>query len=168
MTKQTITLDNDQLRSLAYILSDWAGSIDPEDVVGDDEAAAALSNAVSILAVVENAMPMDENLDEPDHTPYADNDGDDEDDDPYTTPNVQVEIMDADTDAGLALDCQYAMAFIQQAGVPIKSMPRDAGFDGSYLVDVDASWYTQLGDGGSYERVVDYAGHHALVSIAHD
>lgn len=82
--------------------------------------------------------------------------------------SVQVEVLDVNTDEGLALDCQYAMAIMQRAGVPIKSMPRSTAFDGSYLVDVDATWYTQLGDGGSFDQIVDYAGYNALVSVGHD
>jgi len=87
---------------------------------------------------------------------------------PEVVSNVQVDIVDYETGNALALDTQYAMAILKDAGVPIRNMPVTDSFEGSYLVNLDAVWYAELGSGGSFDHEGTYAGYHYLVSVAHE
>jgi hypothetical protein len=138
MTENTVTLvlTTDQLRALEYIVDDWNGSVDPSDVEGDSGAQHALAHAGDVYELVERAL-------NPDTDEAADSDA-------YVE-NVQVEIMHA-SGAGADLTPEEAVRVLDAAGVPVRSkVATKTQFDGSYLVDVDAVWYIQLGDGGSFQ-----------------
>lgn len=133
MTEPTITLKltADQLRALEYIVSDWRGSVDTTDVDDDPAGQDALIAANGLQQAVGDALPKS--------------------DDAYVQ-NVQVEVMYETFDQGADLTPEEAVRVMSAAGVPVKSkLAIKTEFDGSYLVDVDAAWYTQLGDGGSFQ-----------------
>lgn len=73
------------------------------------------------------------------------------DEEAHIVQNVQVEIMFATNDLPTALLINNATEVIRNAGVPVIGLAKHTYFAGSYLVDVDAVWYIQLGDSGAFD-----------------
>lgn len=139
MTEQTTTLKLTaaQLAALEYVIDDWAGAVSAEEA--DVEAGQGTwAAAMQVYRMVEPLVR--------DEQPQAQDDAED-----AYVQNVQVEVMYEANDEGADLTPEEAARVMHAAGVPVKSkLATKTEFDGSYLVDVDAVWYTQLGDSGEY------------------
>lgn len=163
MTEQTVTLalTLDQARALEYIVDDWKDAIDSQDIDETDVAGQnAFVEVFRLYGRIVAALPKsDDEIDATVEMPDAaevDSDGDDEADVPeHMVDNVEVDLMDAITDAAAAVDVEVATELIRRAGIPVQGLARKATFDGQYHVNVAAPWYQAMADGEVFEAQVD-------------